>query len=406
MRHPRSDSYQPRPLKALFQRKGAWEEILETETLRPVEIDVVTKMLACGTPLMGTREHICSNPDCRHRKAICQSCKTRGCPSCGKKATDLWIATMISRLPDVRCQHGTFTLPDSLWPLFELNRWLLGALFALAADNLLYAAQQRGLTIGIFGALHTYGRQLNWNTHLHLSWTLGGVNKYGDWKAMQFELIKVRARWIWNVRQFLLNAWGTFRLPPNLAHLRDYDEWKRFIIHLGKNEKGEDYWHVFFAKPTKNARQTAKYLGRYLKKPPVSGARLAHYDGGSKISLRFLDHRTGSYDTLALTQRELILRLIKHIPEKSFRMIRYFGFLSNRLVGQLLPVVRKALGQEEVAAVSPVTYASLSMKLLGVDPLKCVLCGCRMVFHRFIAGVPSAELRANAKAIARMRYVP
>lgn len=29
-----------------------------------------------------------------------------------------------------------------------------------AADNLLYAAQKKGLTIGIFGALHTYGAQL------------------------------------------------------------------------------------------------------------------------------------------------------------------------------------------------------------------------------------------------------
>ncbi|WP_440866502.1 transposase [Symbiopectobacterium purcellii] len=41
-----------------------------------------------------------------------------------------------------------------------------------------------------------------------------------------------------------------------------------------------------------------------------------------------------------------ILRLIKHIPEKHFRMVRYFGFLANRVVGKLLPLVRKALGQD------------------------------------------------------------
>ncbi len=250
---------QPRPMKALFQRNRAWADIMEAYPLRPVEIEVVTKMLACGTPLTGSREFRCSNPDCTHHRYIHQSCHGRGCPTCGKKATDLWIATMMARLPDTPCQHGTFTMPDTLWPLFEANRWLLNGLFALAADNLLYAAEQRGLTTGIFGALHTYGRQLNWNCHIHLSWTTGGINEHGAWKKLSFALPKVRARWVWNVRQYLLSAWESLVLPPQLAHIRDYDEWKRFILSQGKNEQGEIYWHVYFAKPTKHHRQTAKY---------------------------------------------------------------------------------------------------------------------------------------------------
>ncbi|WP_440867361.1 transposase zinc-binding domain-containing protein [Symbiopectobacterium purcellii] len=71
------------------------------------------------------------HPDCTHHRYIHQSCHGRGCPTCGKKATDLWIATMMARLPDTPCQHGTFTMPDTLWPLFEANRWLLNGLFAL-----------------------------------------------------------------------------------------------------------------------------------------------------------------------------------------------------------------------------------------------------------------------------------
>ncbi|WP_074168192.1 transposase [Candidatus Arsenophonus triatominarum] len=70
-----------------------------------------------------------------------------------------------------------------------------------------------------------------------------------------------------------------------------------------------------------------------LKKPPVSGCRLAHYDGGSSITLSFFNHRTNHHENLELPQRELILRLIKHISEKHFRMIRYFDFLANRAVG-------------------------------------------------------------------------
>ncbi|WP_440866454.1 transposase [Symbiopectobacterium purcellii] len=203
----------------------------------------------------------------------------------------------------------------------------------------------------------------------------------------------------------LLSAWESLVLPPQLAHIRDYDEWKRFILSQGKNEQGEIYWHVYFAKPTKHPRQTAKYLGRYLKKLPVSGARLAHYDGGSRITLRFLDHRTGRHEDLALSQRELILRLIKHIPEKHFRMVRYFGFLANRVVGKLLPLVRKALGQDNVKKAAPVTYTTLSQGLLNTDPFACLLCGAKMAFSRALPATALEKLIANAGEIARMRYV-
>lgn len=117
--------FQPHPLKLLFQTNGVWADLLETCPFRETEVEVITKMLACGTPLTGSKEFHCDNPDCSHRRLIHQSCKGRGCPSCGKKSTDMWIATMMARLPDTRCQHGTFTIPDTLWPVFEVNRWRL-----------------------------------------------------------------------------------------------------------------------------------------------------------------------------------------------------------------------------------------------------------------------------------------
>lgn len=176
-----------------------------------------------------------------------------------------------------------------------------------------------------------------------------------------------------------------------------------FYPQSGKKRAGRGLLALYFAKPTKHARQTAKYLGRYLKKLPVSGARLAHYDGGSRITLRFLDHRTGRHEDLEFSQQELILRLIKHIPKKHFRMIRYFGFLANRVVGKLLPLVKKAPGQDEVKKVVPVTYTMLSQERLGVDPFSCLLCGAKMAFSRALAAVLRETLIAHAGEIARMR---
>ncbi|PLI09789.1 hypothetical protein B6J41_25805, partial [Klebsiella pneumoniae] len=42
---------------------------------------------------------------------------------------------------------------------------LLNDVCRLAVENLLYAARKRGLEPGIFCAIHTYGRRLNWHPH-------------------------------------------------------------------------------------------------------------------------------------------------------------------------------------------------------------------------------------------------
>jgi len=86
-------------------------------------------------------------------------------------------------------------------------------------------------------------------------------------------------------------------------------------------------------------------------------------------------------------------------------MIRYFGFLANRVVGELLPKVKKALGQEDTPEARQVTFWSLSQGLLKTDPFKCILCGGRMVYHRAVKGLRVVELVSNAMGIARMRYV-
>ncbi|EOS92806.1 transposase [Erwinia tracheiphila PSU-1] len=96
-------------------------------------------------------------------------------PTCG-------LPPGLTSLPECNWIHPVFTLPASLWPLFEVNRWLLNDLCRLAVDNLLYAASRRGLDSGIFWAIHTYGQRLNWHPHIHVSVTCGGIDAHGKWK--------------------------------------------------------------------------------------------------------------------------------------------------------------------------------------------------------------------------------
>jgi len=61
----------------------------------------------------------------------------------------------------------------------------------------------------------------------------------------------------------------------------------------------------------------------------------------------YYDHRTQQYRQQTLPQEEMIGRYISHIPAKHFKMVRYYGFLSNRKRGELLPKVYEALEMEE-----------------------------------------------------------
>lgn len=79
-------------------------------------------------------------------------------------------------------------MPDKLWPAFNHNWSLLNQLFACAAQPLLKWAEKLNIEIGLFVALHTYGRQHNQHPHIHLPVTRGGLcRKHGVWRPVFFK---------------------------------------------------------------------------------------------------------------------------------------------------------------------------------------------------------------------------
>lgn len=391
-----------KPLKALLLRNDNWLTYLRENVhhIRDAVLENVTKMLACGTAAFGSREYHCRRSGCTHIKFINQTCKSRACNSCGVKATERWIRQQQHVLPDCEWQHITFTLPSSLWEVFRHNRWLLNDLSACAADILLGWAKSKHLDIGIFCALHTYGRKLNWNTHLHLSVTRGGLcTRTGVWKPIYFKLKNTEACWraavITLMRKHYDHLDLTFDGAPFVRHAVD---WSRFLDSQYRRR-----WKLHFAKKTQHIRQTVNYLGRYLKRPPVSASRLRHYGDNGMLTFEFLNHRTGKTETLTVTPMEMIARIVEHIPDKHFRMIRYYGFLSNRRRGEALPRVYEALEMAQSDAPAMPAYATLLKGYVKVDPYECILCADRMVFSGFRAGSPLSELVASSVIQAAMR---
>ena len=140
------------------------------------------------------------------------------------------------------------------------------------------------------------------------------------------------------------------------------------------------------------------YLGRYIKRQPLSMSRLHHYDGKTVV-FNYLDHKTKTYRQMTCEAEEFIETLTQHIPEKGFRMIRYYGFLANRVRSALLPTVYNLLNQPKRNALK-ITFPALMKNTFGVDIRQCLLCKARMVFTGITPGKPTRDLYKHRMALA------
>lgn len=344
-------------------------------------VETIVKMLSCGILARGYHHYTCSNPKCTHSKNVTHSCSCRYCQTCGVKPTNDWINEQLEVLPNCDWQHITLTMPDILWPLFK--DWkLLNKLPKLAADIFnKIAIKQKGIRIGMFMAIHTFGRALNWNTHLHISVTMGGINDSNHWKKIRFVKKVVMTMWRYAVIKLIRNK----------------------ITQTQIDELFSKHWVVHFADPTTNPKNTIAYLGRYIRRPPISMSRLKHYDG-KEVTFRYLDHNTTRFKNETIDMNNFLDRFTQHIPPKGFRLIRYFGFLANCIRGKLLPKIYKIFEQDP-SPIKKTKWAELYKKSFVVDPLECIICGSRLVLTTTIIGLSSKEFMNHHEKLAKRKRI-
>ena len=84
-----------------------------------------------------------------------------------------------------------------------------------------------------------------------------------------------------------------------------------------------------YAKPNKcKPSVVMKYIGRYLGRPVIATSRIDNYDG-DMVTFHYNRHEDDKLITETIPALEFIQRLIRHIPEKHFKMIRYYGLYAR-----------------------------------------------------------------------------
>ena len=338
---------------------------------RPAVIENVNKMIHCGDSSHGGAMYGC--PHCGNLKFVPFRCKSRFCPSCGNKYNQLRSFHMSCKLVSCVHRHCVFTIPAELRVYFLEDRTLLDCLFHSVRDVVLRMFSKmnktENFTPGLICVLHTFGRDLKWNPHIHALISEGGAGNITPWRPVKhFDYSFLRNAF----RKVLLERL-TSRIGPTFRKV--------------KNEMYTKHADGFYVRAKPNLCTpdiTIKYISRYLGRPVIATSRINTYDG-ENVTFHYTRHEDNKTVTETIPALNFIQKLIVHIPEKHFKMLRYYGIYAKHHKQE--KKLRKCISAEKQRFLRSIQDWRQSILLsFGYDPLCCSECGTSMlvleVYHK------------------------
>lgn len=343
-----------------------WDAFLDEGYLvRPAVLKNVDKIIKCGDPSMGHALYYCDH--CSKFKYVYFTCKSRFCNSCGAKYIQDRADSISSKLINCRHRHIVFTIPEELRIFFYRDRKLLNLLFQASADTILSwffkLNKSENFKPGFVSTMHTFGRDLKWNPHIHMLLTEGASGNKTVWrKISHIPFNMLRKRWQATILSLLHDELGSsfYRLKSYLFN--NYT--KGFYVYANPNVNSK-------------SSDAIKYIIRYTGRPAMAQSRIIDYDG-LFVKFYYDRHEDNKRVVENISAIEFIKRLIIHIPEEHFKMIRYYGLYAKKYTHSsklyLMDTPTKKYFRRK--------YSHWRARLLlafGVDPL-CCSCGNIMEF--------------------------
>lgn len=333
--------------------------------IRPVVFDEVNKMRICKTPEMGFSVYEC--PDCHKTMNVYNTCKGRFCNSCGVKYAKQRTTEIMNKLLDTKHRHLVFTIPDILWSLFQKDRSLLSLMFEAVSRTLLSwfhdSYKDENFKPGFILVLHTFGRDNKWNVHIHCLLVEAALGNTKSKKVDFFPYEMLRKRFRTCLLNLLSNKLGnSFKELKNKCY-KDYEN--GFYVRAKKSE-------------FKSSKKNIEYILRYCGRPCFAAYRIIDIRN-DYITFWYQRHEDDKIVVERIHIFEFISRLIKHIPERNFKTIRYYGFYSSKK-HKLLDTCRMLIHSTKKAFYkSKNLWRNLIFWSFSRDPLQCS-CGSTLVF--------------------------
>ena len=370
------------------------------------------KVMNCREPDgLGFATFACPDHPCEIR-IVPRTCKSRFCSVCAKVQSDKWVADINQSFPNCSYFHVTFTVPSQFRKLLFEKRELLNAVFLASTETLISFCKEQGFLPAITAVLHTFGSDLKRHVHIHIIMSAGGLKltakaeRYTRYrkrkkqdpsaKMRKVSVLTENPEWIsWTKfpypmlrkrYQALLIKHLKGQIQKNINSDNPDEELrilsgpllsKAFFDDLKKEYQNGFYVHI--TKERTDLKQTAAYIGRYARRPPISELRIKDYTG-DYITYEFKDYKNkGSKVLHTLETLRFIKRLVRHIPPHYFNVIRHYGLLASRVKSVYEKITDKLLGK--IPSIEPLkSWRERQTDFLGEDPLVCKICKKVMVF--------------------------
>lgn len=182
--------------KIFFDENKNWTRFVKAsgQRIRGVVIEEVEKFRLCGESESGFSLFACEF--CGDIKVVPHRCKGRFCSVCATGYMQEWSKKVAENMYDIAHRHIMFTLPEELWEIFLRRRDLLKDLMDIAYEVLKgWFREKEKLEVGMMVGLHTFGATMNFNAHVHVMVTEGGLTDNGTMKRIGFipyEMMRIR----------------------------------------------------------------------------------------------------------------------------------------------------------------------------------------------------------------------
>ena len=351
-----------------------WDSFVPSHPkIRSVVIKEVARVIGCGDPNNGRAFYVC--PDCGAYKFVPFRCHSRFCNTCGATYQEDRAATISRKLINCKHRHIVFTIAKELRVYFRKDRNLLHVLFRSAAqviqDWLYHQNHSEQFSAGMVVALHTFGRDLKWNPHIHMLITEGASGKFTQWKKINhFPYVMLRKKWRTTLLSNMKAAINPEQINPK--------EFNTLVSKLYRLYPEGFYVNAPSKEDFNSPMTVAKYITRYIGRPVMAQSRITDYDGET-VTYWYQRHEDNK--TVYVTERahKFIEKLIIHIPEKGFNTLRYYGLyaMPDKRTSKLIHLVRyRSHSAERFARLWAVRIEIAFHR----DPLKCP-CGGYMEFE-------------------------
>ena len=305
----------------------------------------IQKIIDCANKNLGCSLYVC--PHCHDIIFIGHTCKSRFCSSCGYKYKNDRVENILQTAYNCNHRQIVFTIPEQLRKYFFFPFEDRINLLFKAVRNTIYSIlnesfkkNKQGIlkkyiskikySPGFFAFLHTFGRDLKWNPHIHIliaEIKLGSDNTCKPWEFFDYDALSLRFQKI--LLELLCKELG-----------KSFSKLKSSLYK--KFPKG--FYVYAEPKKFKNFKSGVEYVTRYCGRVPISENRIVNYDG-SNVTFSYIDHKDNKYHQITLPASEFIMVLLRHLLPSQFKIIRYYGFYRKKhsMHNKMIPLVKEHL---------------------------------------------------------------